>query len=189
MFYMHDGKLEKSLERLGWTGQIKQPEGSDYLHINDSNFAGGKSNLYVIQNVTLNIKPENGKSVNKLTIEYKNPEKYGTWLNGINRDYVRIYVPKGAKLLNSKGSEVKVTTIEEELNKTVFEAFIQVRPGNSTQLVFEYEIPQNFTKDGKYPLMIQKQPGTKDFDYTVQINGRTKNTFKLDNDKDLRLGL
>lgn len=188
MFYMHDEKLERALEKLGWTGQIKQTDG-DYLTINDSNFAGGKSNLYVVQNVILNIKPENGKTVNKLTIDYKNPEKYGTWLNGINRDYVRIYVPKGAKLISSKGSEVKVTTIEEELNKTVFEAFIQVRPGNSTQLMFEYELPQNFTKDGKYPLLIQKQPGTKDFEYNIQVNGSTKEKFKLDNDKELKLSI
>jgi len=96
MFYMHDQKLQSALTDLNWTGVIRQTDG-DYLHVNDSNFAGGKSNLYVEEEVNLEIDSKTGK--HKLTINYKNPQAYTNWLNGINRDYVRIYVPKGAKLV------------------------------------------------------------------------------------------
>ncbi|MDO8638777.1 MAG: DUF4012 domain-containing protein, partial [Candidatus Daviesbacteria bacterium] len=114
MFYMNDSKMEQALSKLGWTGEIKKTDG-DYLHINDANFAGGKSNLYVTENVTLDIKINGDKSVsNKLTIDYKNPQEYGTWLNGILRDYVRVYVPKGAKLISSKGSDDQVNTLDDE---------------------------------------------------------------------------
>ena len=178
MFYMHDQKLQSALTDLNWTGVIRQTDG-DYLHVNDSNFAGGKSNLYVEEEVNLEIDSKTGK--HKLTINYKNPQAYTNWLNGINRDYVRIYVPKGAKLVSSKGSEQKVTTIDEELGKTVFEAFIQVRPQNSTQLMFEYEAP--FKKDGG--LLIQRQPGTKNFNYTVKLDGKIQK-FKLETDKELK---
>ncbi len=186
VFFIHDSKLQKALSDLDWTGEVKEFKG-DYLYINDSNFAGGKSNLYVTQDVSLNIDINNsGKVKNMLTIKYSNPQKYDSWLNGINRDYVRIYVPKGSKLLSSKGSEVEVTTISNELNKTVFEAFIQVRPQNSTTLTFEYELPGIF-KGSEYPILIQKQPGAKHFPYTIKLNARTKEQFELNSDKELIL--
>lgn len=186
IFYMHDEKTQRALSQLNWTGEIKSYKG-DYLHINDSNFAGGKSNLYVEQEAILDINiGKDGKVTNKLVVTYKNPQPYNSWLNGINRDYVRIYVPKGSKLKSSKGSEVKVTTIEEELGKTVFESFIQVRPQNSTNLSFEYELPEKFT--GKeYPVMIQKQGGKKDFKYTIKVNGKVKEQFNLDTDKEFNI--
>lgn len=188
MFYMHDQKLQEALNKLDWTGLMK-PYTYDYLMINDSNFAGGKTNLYVQDDVKLEINTDNsGKVKHKLTINYRNPEEYKVWLNGINRTYVRAFVPKGSKLTNSKGSENAVTTIEDDLGKTVFEAFVQVRPGSSRELIFEYELPQPVSgKD--YDLTVQKQPGTRDFDYSIYINGAKKEQFKLDSDKILKYSI
>lgn len=180
IFFMHDEKLQQALSVLNWTGEIKEYNG-DYLHINDSNFAGGKSNLYVEQTVTQEIKTGKEDTRKKITIEYKNDQPFGVWLNGINRDYVRFYVPKGSKLISSKGSEEVVNTLED-LGKSVFEAFIQVRPQNTRKLEIEYSIP--YSPNGKYELMVQKQPGAKDFRYIIKINGSTKADFKLDTDKE-----
>lgn len=185
MFFMHEEGTQKALSALGWIGEIKDYEG-DYLHVNDANFAGGKSNLYVEQTVTQEINISKGEVKKKITIEYKNPQAFNTWLNGINRDYVRFYVPKGSKLISSKGSEVEVITIED-LDKTVFEAFIQVRPQNSRKLEIEYTIP--YQPKGEYQLLIQKQPGAKDFSYKIKINGSQKADFKLDADKELEFRL
>lgn len=187
LFYMHDQKTQTALNKLGWTGEIKKNQG-DYLHINDSNFAGGKSNLYVEEKVTMEIDVDKTGAVkNRVTIEYKNPQPFNIWLNGILRDYVRIYAPLGSQLVNSKGSEVTVTTQEDEvLGKTYFEAFITVRPQNSRTLSFEYTLPDKFT--GKnYPLLIQKQPGAKDHQYIIKINGSKKAEFDLTSDKKLNL--
>lgn len=182
---MKDQKLQEALSQLNWTGQIKSTTG-DYLHINDSNFAGGKSNLYVEQEVNLEIDTKAKKS--KLTINYKNDQPYNTWLNGINRDYVRVYAPLGSKLLSVKGSE-PINYVDQELGKEVFEAFIQIRPQNSISLTFEYELPKDFTDNGQYPLMIQKQPGKSAFKYTVKINGRERAKFDLAGDQDLKLDI
>ncbi|MDO8429046.1 MAG: DUF4012 domain-containing protein [Candidatus Daviesbacteria bacterium] len=188
MFYMHDPKFQSELAKLNWTGEIKRVKG-DYLHINDSNFAGGKSNLYVEEKVLQEINIDEGVVSNKLTIEYKNPQPFSTWLNGILRDYVRIYVPKGSTLTKSQGSDDPVQTLEDEvLDKTYFEAFITVRPQNSRVLTFEYVLPEKF--NGKsYPLLIQKQPGAKDHKYTLKINGKKKDEFELTSDKQLNLSI
>ncbi len=185
LLFMHDPKVQNSLYKLNWTGQIKDFEG-DYLHINDANFAGGKSNLYVEQTVTQEITTQKDGIRKKITVEYKNPQPFGVWLNGINRDYVRVYVPKGSKLISSKGSDDQVNTIED-LGKTVFEAFIQVRPQNSRKLEIEYIVP--YQPKDKYKLLIQKQPGAKDFQYKIKINGRQKADFKLDTDREFKFDL
>lgn len=180
MFYLHDQNSQQALSKLNWTGEIKDFEG-DYLHINDSNFAGGKSNLYVNQKVSQEIDVQKDGSIKKkIIIEYSNNQPFDIWLNGINRDYVRFYVPRGSKLLSSKGSEVAVTTIED-LNKTVFEAFIQVRPQNSRKLEIEYTLP--YQSKEEYKLLIQKQPGAKDFKYKIKLNGKQMKDFKLDTDQ------
>mgnify|MGYP001608597599 FL=1 len=72
------------------------------------------------------------------------------------------------------------------MEKTYFDAFIQVRPQNSRTLSFEYSLPQKVS--GKtYSLLIQKQPGAKDYHYVVKINGSTKAEFDLTSDKELNL--
>lgn len=186
MFYMHDAVVQNALAQLNWTGEIKNYEG-DFLHINDANFAGGKSNLYVEQTVMQEINiQEDGTVKKKITIEYKNDQSFGIWLNGINRDYVRFYVPKGSKLLSSKGSEDQVSTTED-LDKTVFEAFVQVRPQNLRKLEIEYTEP--YTPKGQYKILVQKQPGAKDFHYIIKLNGKGVADFKLDTDKEFKFNI
>ncbi len=186
MFYMHDTQTQSALAQLNWTGEIKNYDG-DFLHINDSNFAGGKSNLYVTQIVTQEInKQSDGSYKKKITIEYKNDQPFNTWLNGINRDYVRFYVPLGSKLISSKGSDDRVNT-GEDLGKTYFDAFVQIRPQNSRKLEIEYTIP--YKPSGKYQLLIQKQPGAKDFEYKIKLNGSQKADFKLEQDKEFMFSI
>lgn len=186
MFYMHDKSLQSALSLLNWTGEIKS-YGGDYLHINDANFAGGKSNLYVEQTITQDIKIQKDKTVQKkVTIEYENPQPFGIWLNGINRNYVRFYTPSGSKLIRTKGSEEQVG-IFDDLGKTVFEAFVQVRPQNLRKLEIEYSLPYRF--EGEYKLLLQKQPGAKDFRHIIKINGSVKADFKLDADKELTFNI
>lgn len=187
MFYMHDSGAQQALSALNWTGEIKNTDSGDYLHINDSNFAGGKSNLYVDQTVTQEINiQQDGTVRKKITVEYKNDQPFGVWLNGINRDYVRFYVPKGSKLISSKGSEEQVTTIED-LGKTVFEAFVQVRPQNTRKLEIEYSLP--YKSQGQYKLLIQKQPGAKNFHYKIKVNGKGVADFNLEQDKEFEFSI
>ncbi|GIV45006.1 MAG: hypothetical protein KatS3mg035_2129 [Bacteroidia bacterium] len=104
------------------------PFEGDYFHLNEANFGGAKSNLFVDQNVEMEYEiQKDGTIVKTVTINYKNPhppsdcnlERGGLCLNAELRDWFRVYVPKGSSLRSSKGSEVKITTYEE-LGKTVF---------------------------------------------------------------------
>ena len=117
--YFKDPAVQKSVESFNLAGRImtstesasllKYKEGSwDYLHLNNSNMAGAKSNLFVSEKITKDTTVEaGGKLTTKLTVEYKNPfkgsdcglESGGLCLNAPLRNWVRVYVPKGSTLV------------------------------------------------------------------------------------------
>ncbi len=193
LVYLKDEKAQKAIEALNIGGRLREYD-SDYFHLNDTNFAGAKSNMYVTQKVEQKIEIASEGTVTKIiTVDYKNPqppsdcnlERGNLCLNGLLRDWVRIYAPKGSQLVESRGSEVKMTT-GEDLGKTVFEGFLTVRPLGSSQLVVKYQLPQKYSAK-EYKLLIQKQPGTDGNDYVVIINGKKVEQFKLTSDKELNI--
>ncbi len=183
MMYFLDNKVQDAVESFNMAGRVRQYEG-DYLYIVGSNLAGAKSNLYLKTDVEDQIKVNSdGSAEHKLTVNYSNPQKNDRWLNGENRNWFRVYVPKGSVLTDSSGSEVKVDTTEES-EKTVFSGFITVRPnGGVARFVLSYKVPA-LVKNHKYNLLIQKQPGIKDDPYIVNINSHEQD-FELKEDKEI----
>ena len=188
LMYFVNEDLQKAAESFGMAGRIKEYEG-DYFHVNDTNFGGAKSNLYVEQEVEQEISlASDGTVTKKVTLVYTHPEPAddcnlesgGLCLSGILRNWFRIYVPKGAKLIEALGSEVEVET-KEELGKTYFDGFFTLRPESRVKVVLTYELPNKLSSEEEYKLFVQKQPGTKDWKYTIHFNGETKE-FSLDKD-------
>jgi len=196
LFYLENEEAQKGLDGLNWTGRIKDFEG-DYVHINDANFGGAKSNLYVTQSVTLDyVINEKGEIKKTVKITYKNPqphsdcnlERGGLCLNAILRNFQRVYVPEGTTLDSSKGSEVKIET-KKELGKTYFESFFTVKPLGKSEITYVYTLPFLLGDKSDLPVLIQKQPGTSDVPYEISVNGEVTETFNLVSDKQLMLRL
>jgi hypothetical protein len=190
LFYMHDEDMQKAFESIDFAGRIKDTDG-DYLHINDTNFAGAKSNLFVQHFITHEVDIDKDGTVTKtITIDYKNPsepsncnlEDVGLCLNGLLRNWLRIYVPKGSELISFEGSETEAVT-KEDLGKTVFEGFLTVAPKSSSQVIVKYKLP--FKVSDNYSLLIQKQPGTSGHEFTSIVNGKQDEPIKLTTDQTL----
>ena len=195
MFYIYNKDAQSGIEALNAAGKIRSFEG-DYLHINQANFGGAKSNLFVQEAVNQNFEVAgDGTITKKITINYKNPhapsdcnlERGNLCINAVLRDWIRVYVPLGSKLIDSKGSEVKMTSYDE-LGKTVFEGFLTVRPKGSATFSVSYTLPFK-VKDGNLPLYIQKQPGTGGNEYTLEVRGGKVSNFKLLTDKETKIHL
>jgi len=185
LLYLMDAKVEAAVSSFGVGGVIKDYSG-DYLHINDANLGGRKSNLYAYQEVQQDIVVGNDGSVTKtVTITYKNPEKQDGWLNSVLPTWVRVYVPKGSQLIAAEGLETKQDPYED-LGKTVFAGFFQLRPEGVSKVTFKYKLP--FKVSGQYKLLIQKQPGTDGFLYTINL-GKHVEEFYLKMDKELKIGI
>jgi len=196
LLYLYNEQAQDGVEALNAAGRIKPFEG-DYLHINQTNFGGAKANLFVKESVTQDLKVEGDGTVTKnLTINYVNPhapsdcnlERGGLCLNAPLRDWIRIYVPKGSELVDFKGSEVKMTSYEE-LGKTVFEGFLTVRPKGKATFSISYRLPFKVAKDSPLPLLIQKQPGTDDNEYTIVVKGKEIDKFPLLTDREIKIRL
>lgn len=194
LFYLHDQNAQKGMELLNAAGRIRNFEG-DYLHVNDTNFGGAKSNMFVEENIEQKYEVgSDGTITANLTISYKNPyplspgcdlERGGLCLNGMLRNWVRVYVPKGSTLVEGRGSEIKITA-SEDLDKTVFEGFLIVRPLGNAQMELRYTLPFKKEKGKDYSLLVQKQPGPDGNGYKIFWNGKLVDQFDLKADKEIK---
>lgn len=172
-----DPEIQKSVEKLGFAGRIDSYKG-DYLHVNNVNFAGAKSNLFVSETIKSTTKKGNGAINREVTVDYRNPypasdcnlERGGLCLNAILRNWVRFYVPQGSKLIEFKGSTKKVQTYDE-LGKTVFEGYLEVPTEGKATVVVSYSLPQDLSKKD-YSILVQKQGGTDNQKLKVEYGGK-----------------
>jgi len=192
MMYFFDEDKQKAVEAMGAAGRISPYQGGDYLHINDTNFAGAKSNLFVEQEVEQKITTSSdGSAKKKLVLTYKNPRRGDNCnleagqlcLNGLLRDWIRIYVPKGSTLESGKGLEADMTT-SEDLGYTVFEGFFTLAPQSVKKLEIDYTLPKG-TVEGDYKLTIQKQPGTKIIKHTIELDGKKPVVYPVNSDQEI----
>jgi len=174
LFYMTQGDVQEALEEANLAGRIEDYS-LDYLHINDSNLGGRKSNLYTTQEVNQIVEIEkDGSLINTLTITYTNPVDYDGWLNSILPNWTRIYVPKGSEFVSFEGFE-KIYDTYVEHGKTVFSGSFRLRPKGVIKVVVKYKVPIKI--DGNYKVFIQKQPGTDKPFYSIGLKNRTEEFF------------
>lgn len=189
MLNFKDQELQKAAEQINFAGRIRAYDG-DYLHVSGVNFAGAKSNLYI--NETIESKTTKGSSgiQREVVLSYKNPypqsdcnlERGGLCLNAPLRNWLRVYVPKGSKLVKFEGSQKTVKTYDS-LGKTVFEGFMTVSPMGSAKVTVTYTLPDSI-KPKDYSLLVQKQPGVEDKqDVTITIGGQKLYDGVFDKDK------
>ncbi len=182
LFFLFDKDTQEGVESFGIGGNITQTN-NDYLYINDANLGGRKSNLYVTQEVSEEIKIAKDGSVEKtITISYKNPEKYDGWLNSVLPNWLRIYVPKGSELITFEGVE-DAQKPYEEFDKTVFAGYFELRPLGVAQVTVKYKLP--FKVKDVYKYYIQKQPGKDAPLYTIKM-GKSEEEFLLKTDKEMK---
>lgn len=181
LVYLKDPDAQLGVETLGAAGQIKiAPPGSDYLHISDANLGGAKSNLYVKQKVTLNVDTNKDGTTNNLVLEYQHPHrpdncslerKEGLCLSGIYRDFVRVYLPAGSILVESRGFETKSATYDD-LGHTVIDGFFTLTPLGVSKIQIKYNT--TVKSNGPYTIVLQKQPGTVGNHYKITVDSVTK---------------
>jgi hypothetical protein len=194
LFYLFDKDAQKGIEAVSAAGRIIDFDG-DYLHVNDANLGGQKANLFTKENVVNDYTVNSDGSIQKtVTITYKNtfpPDNCSLeagllCLNAPLRNWLRVYVPKGSQLIDSKGSEVKLTTYDE-LNKTVFDGFLVVRTLGQAKFSVTYKLPFKLSPGSPLPFFIQKQSGTDGNEYKIVINGKTVEEFPLFADKKMQI--
>ncbi|MCL5090759.1 MAG: DUF4012 domain-containing protein [Patescibacteria group bacterium] len=190
--YFEDQEIEKMIVRLGWDGGIRdyQPKSevnaviSDFLYLNEANVGVNKANFFIKrkidQAVTLN---QNGGVEEKVTITYENTCQTESWPGGKYKNYLRLYLPKGAKVtsvLNNSSLnpslwlpfDTGLMTSFEEHGKSVFDFLVEVPIKSKRKIEISYQLPFVFDPGKKlasYLLMVQKESGAYPSDYTLSF--------------------
>jgi hypothetical protein len=191
LIYSFDPDIQKAVEQANVGGRVVDYP-NDYFMVVDSNLGGAKSNLFITEEIEDMITTSGNNVKHDMTLTYKNPappsncnlEAGQLCLNGVYRDYVRFYLPKGAKLGEYLGFEADTVKSYEELGKTVVEGFFKLQPQLQSKLKLSYEVAGVNTSP--YSILIQKQPGKKLPKYSLIFNNAQKQDFELAGDKEIK---
>jgi len=175
LFYFNDYNLQAEIARHNWSGEIKDTN-HDYLLVVNSNIAGQKSDRKMQEKIEhFSEISSDGSIINTVRIYRSHNGVKNEPLVGVrNVDWLRIYVPRGSKLLEASGfrypdehyfekpevdwinnpllenerqaviDEASGVKIYEENNKTVFANWVMVDPGETVIITFKYRLPFNF---------------------------------------------
>jgi hypothetical protein len=170
MVNFEDENLQKLSAGVSWTGEMNQSWGGDYLMMVDANMGALKTDYYMKREITYDIDLTTEKPVVNLGILYKNTAPYGDWRTSDYHTYMRLYLPKGATLLER--TMVNNISAGEDFGKTWIGFMGHVLIGGQTDAKIKYELPVDFPRDN-YKLLIQKQSGVSDI--PVKVHVKTKN--------------
>jgi hypothetical protein len=106
LIYSTNMAIEKAISEIGWSGEVLNST-RDYLSVINANINGYKTDGVIDENVglTSEIMPDDGSIINTLTVtrHHLGGKSDYDWYNKVNADYMRVYVPKGSKLISAEG--------------------------------------------------------------------------------------
>ena len=168
------GRLFEIKDNLkGW----QMGKNMDFLAIVDANLGGAKSNLFTNYEIKQSISaPLDGRLEKTVEITYKNTRKADNCnleagklcLNATLNDWLRIYVPKGAELIEIQGISNQASVYEEE-NLTVIDGYFSLEPMGLAKIKLSYSIP--YTDSVNYNLKMWKQGGIEAVPVLIDVTG------------------
>jgi hypothetical protein len=189
MLYFEDKDLQKTVERLGWSGAIREKDSEDYLMIVDANLGSRKSDAVVDRSFNYTVDFRRKKPVAKLEINYLHKGRVRDLLTDDYRTYLRVLIPEQSWLYDTEGLEgLEFIDFDKILDKKSFGVLHKVNLGKSKKVIFNYYLPESITADD-YQLFVQKQPGIDRLKGKIKIinkMGDVKN-YTIDADRDVKI--
>ncbi len=105
LIYSLDHNIQKIISEQGWSGEVLQTR-KDYLMVVNSNINGYKTDGVIDEYIDHEaVIQEDGSIISKVKIKrvHNGGHKAYDWWNKVNCDYMRVYVPKGSRLISVKG--------------------------------------------------------------------------------------
>jgi hypothetical protein len=171
--YLTNNDAQRLVTAAGFDGGLKQAP-DDYLMVVNTNLGGGKTDRVIDQDIQVQsqILPD-GSVENQVTIKKTHRGLPGRSTEGVNNvDFIRLYVPEGAKVISVSGAEVPPLAAFEsdstlaldddlalhleaynvndqtsavtwqEAGKTVIGAWMQTAPQEEQIVSFLYRVPR-----------------------------------------------
>lgn len=181
--YFKDQDVQSAIGSVGWDGKVKEGWKNDYLMVVDANLGAFKSDYYIKRTLDYSVDLTKEKPLVKVKINYNHTATKKDWMTRDYVTYLRLYVPEGAWLFDSRNFyEVQ---FGQEFGKKYFGSVVRVPIGTEKKVEVSYYLPEDFDKDN-YDLMIQKQAGILDVPVKLSIkypDGEEKSyEYKMNSD-------
>jgi hypothetical protein len=182
--YLHDQDLANAIDKLGWDGKIQAyscGDGcySDFLGDVEANVGVNKSNYFIRRKIDLNVNIDSQKITRYLNVDLANTANPSLGPSGIYKDYVRIMIPSDSNLVGIRSVIGQTETnlvpdITQEKGRQEVGVYIEVTPGSSEDLVFEWQnsLPQG--PISSYGLFVRKQAGVDTDPISIEFTGVEK---------------
>ncbi len=189
MIYLDDEKINRLITKFNWDGSIRgancrlETEDCfmDYLHINEANVGINKANYFINREIEQAVVIDaEGKVKSRLVINYQNNSPSDVFPAGDYRNYLRILLPLGSKINQitikdpgGKEEEKKVEEIDHQTDfqREIFGFLVEVPVGERRKVKIEYQSkPEEAVRAGGYLLLVQKQSGTRNDQYSLSIS-------------------
>jgi len=105
LLYSANYQIEKNISDQGWSGEILNTQ-KDYLSVINTNINGYKTDCVIDEKIEHQAEIQADGSIADTVIITRKHNGGGNayeWFNKVNADYMRVYVPKGSKLISAEG--------------------------------------------------------------------------------------
>lgn len=210
--YSEDEDMQAYFDELGISGRIEKNFAGDYFNLSEAQNCSLKSNFYVKDTVTQDIRiNDNGRVFKNVTINWSNRKIYDAEEERIYskdprfayRAWVRIFAPQGTDFTETDGlsrsgylgyypvdyfDEVMQKEASDNVIRFDHRRFSQEDTVKTQELNVSYTLPKSIKYDDSngYRMLIQKHPGKENEKYIINITqgGNTTSTeLRLDRDK------
>ncbi len=181
-YFFANTKFQSILNSYNFGGEIKNGTG-DYLLISNFNINSDVSNNDIKKEVRKEVLIQDGKTISTLSLTFTNSSNNS---QGAYKNFVRVYVPKGSRLISTDGSIQNVVS-GEDIGKSFFEGYLEIPAGTQAVFTLKYEV-SNLFSDGIYKLTVQKQLGGDSMNFAVNTP-KANTRFELLKDIEIQLDI
>lgn len=129
IMYSKNEKLQDYIINHKWGGEIQKTTG-DYVSVINTNINGYKTDGVIDQIISHNSEiKDDGSIIDTVTIsrEHRGGHTGKEWWDAVNADYMRVYVPKGSKLISVTGHTREVNDERLSYDKIGFERYKYIK--------------------------------------------------------------
>ncbi len=151
LIYSFNYNVEKVISEQGWSGEVLQTR-KDYLMVVNTNINGYKTDGVVDESINHESEIQSdGTIVNtvKITRHHNGGDYEHEWWNKVNSDYMRVYVPKGSRLLSVEGHTREFNSPPLDYDKLEFRRDPQVESEEQSMEIDEETGTRIYEEEGK----------------------------------------
>lgn len=188
MAFSFDPQVQTMFEEIGISQDIvPYTEGQDAFMYVPTSVSGNKSDGNVLRHIIHHTEVREDKLYDTVTLvkhhvwstsyEQYIKDLYSTYVGGemsdelldimgrgMNKEYVRYYIPEGSTIVSTEGIDQDSIDISTDHGYTVLGFLESVVAGESSEISITYELPITISKQN-YVLQLQKSPGEMSYSF------------------------